>query len=283
MGSHMHLLGYASGLAGADLRCGDGPRVLRASSLKKCHWDLMVEPTQFASESLPQSVQTLCKALAERVSQLIRNHESVTVLGGDHSCAIGTWSGAYDALHHQGEMGLIWIDAHMDSHTPDTTHSGRIHGMPLACLLGYGYPVLTSILNAAPKLQPENVCLIGVRSYEPEEAEFLQRLNVKIFYMNEIKQRGFATIWQEAVAHVNKHTIGFGISLDLDGIDPDDAPAVDVPEPNGIHADDLLKALCVTATDPRLLMTEIVEFDPHCDKNQQTEKLINQFVSILSA
>ena len=277
-----HLIGYASGLAGADIHCGDGPRVLQKSpfmsALKqsgiRCEWNAMVDASTVAKQPLDQAIPILCEQLATHVSKLIRNQLTTCVIGGDHSCAIGTWSGVYDALSHKGEVGLIWMDAHMDSHTPDTSETGRIHGMPLACLLGAGYPSLTSILHSTPKLKPENICLIGVRSFEAGEAAFLRRLNVKIFFMDEVRERGLAAVWQDAVNHVNQHTIGYGISLDLDGIDPLDAPGVDVPVPFGIRANDLCEVLSTVATDSRLIMTEIVEFDPTRDKDHLTEKLI---------
>src|SRR5665213_879539 len=174
------------------------------------------------------------------MSTLLQQHKFVSVVGGDHSCAIGTWSGVYDAMHHLGDIGLIWIDAHMDSHTPETTPTNHIHGMPLACLLGYGYPTLTGVLHAAPKFKPENVCLIGVRSYEKGEAALLKHLNVRVFFMEEVQERGFEVVLAEAVQHVNQHTIGYGITLDIDAVDPLEAPGVDVPEPEGIH----VKALC---------------------------------------
>ena len=274
----LHLIGYASGLAGVDVRCGEGPVTIQAALNNNYEWNAILKPSQDKAISLLQTVSQLCEALAIQVSQALRQKQRVVVLGGDHSSAIGTWSGVYDVLHSQGEVGLIWVDAHMDSHTPETTHSGRLHGMPLASLLGYGHDALTNILHATPKLKPENVCLLGVRSFEAGEAAFLEQLNVKVYFMEEIKQRGFATVWEEAKAHVNRHTVGYGISLDLDGIDPGDAPGVGVPEPDGILATDIYQVFSSTASDPRLLLTEIVEFDPSRDYDHLTEKLIVSFI-----
>jgi arginase len=216
------------------------------------------------------------------VSENLQKHKRTCVIGGDHSCALGTWSGVYDAYHQQGDIGLIWFDAHMDAHTPETTPSGHIHGMPVAALLGFGYPTLTSIAKDAPKFKPQNVCYIGVRSYESGEAELLKKLNVKVYYMEEVLRRGFQEILQEAVYHVSQHTVGYGLSLDLDGIDPRDAPGVDVPEPNGVRAEDLMLALPMITNDPRLLLTEIVEFDPTRDRDRMTEKLFAALIEILA-
>ena len=153
--------------------------------------------------------------------------------------------------------------------------------MPLACLLGEGDPTLTSLLNEGPKIRAENVCLIGARSYESAEIALLNRLNVRIYFMEDVKARGFENILQEAVKQVSQRTAGYGISLDLDSVDPREAPGVDVPEPDGIHAADLLKGLAQIAADPKLIATEIVEFDPSRDKNHQTEKLVVDLLKTL--
>ena len=264
----LHLIGYASGEAGVDVRCGDGPLTIQAAlPPEKYTWNAMLKSRE---------------SLAAHVSQALQNSERIVVIGGDHSCAIGTWSGVYDAMQTKGDIGLIWIDAHMDSHTPETTLSGRLHGMPLACLLGFGDPLLTHLLHAAPKFKPENVCLIGVRSYEAGEAALLRQLNIKVYFMEEVKQRGFAVVWDEAREYVNRHTVGYGISLDLDGIDPRDAPGVDVPEPDGIPAAEVCQVFSRVAADPSLVLTEIVEFDPSRDYDRKTEKLVISLIEIMT-
>jgi arginase len=155
--------------------------------------------------------------------------------------------------------------------------------MPLACLLGQGYSSLTSILNSAPKIKPQHLCLIGVRSFEGGEAAFLKSMNVKVYFMEEVKQRGFETVLKEAVEYVSRGTIGYGITLDIDAIDPLEAPGVDVPEADGIKVKELKRGLQSVATDNRLIATEIVEFDPSHDKEQMTEKLIISFIEILAS
>ena len=278
------LIGCASGLAGADTNSGNGPLVIQNSSFwqalkndeMQVRWEVMLTPK--LSISLDDALKDLYQQLAKKVSNMVKQEMRACVVGGDHSCAIGTWSGVYDAVHQKGDIGLIWVDAHMDSHTPETSESGRIHGMPLACLLGYGFTSLTNILHTAPKIKPENLCLIGVRSFEPGEAEFLKRLNVRIYDMEEVRQRGFEVVMNEAMQVVSEKTIGYGLSIDLDGIDPKEAPGVDVPEPNGIHVHDLIAGVRQLANDPRLLLTEIVEFDPQRDIDRKTEKI---FVDLL--
>lgn len=275
-----HLLGYASGVAGKDSDAGDAPAVIQQALQQQGYsyqWDKIIYPD---SGVLTDVISRSCSELAAAVSALAKQQVSFSVIGGDHTCAIGTWSGVYDAMHEKGDIGLIWIDAHMDSHTPETSESKRVHGMPAACLLGYGYSSLTAILQQTPKIKPENLCFIGIRSFEKGEAELLARLNVRVYFMEEVKERGLMTVLKEAVKHVSSHTIAYGLSIDLDAIDPSEAPGVDVPEPDGIHAADLINGLSEIASDPKLIATEIVEFDPSRDKNHMTENLV---VSLLES
>ncbi len=289
----VHLVGSASGIAAADAGCWEGPLVLEKSAhlqkaLSNHHisysWDAMLEPNRAEGAQSPLKVVTEhCQKLAAVTSKLVHEKAFFTVFGGDHSCAIGTWSGVHHQLSKQGDFGLIWIDAHMDSHTPETSETGNIHGMPLACLLGYGHPELITILGSAPKIKPEHVCVIGARSYEPGEEALLKRLNIRTYFMDEVKQRGLDAIMTEAIDLVNKGTIGYGITIDIDGIDPNEAPGTGVSEPDGLSAKELCNALKHVSGDNRLIGSEIVEFDPHRDKNAKTEKIAAQLlVSILT-
>lgn len=287
--NELHLIGCASGLAGADVNSGKGPVVIQQSSFLadlikndiRIYWDAMLTPS--SAPKLEDTLHELYVTLAKKVADLLVQQKKICVVGGDHACAIGTWSGAYHTSHLKGDIGLIWIDAHMDSHTPETSESGRIHGMPLACLLGHGFPSLTNILHTAPKIKPENLCLIGVRSFEGGEADLLKRLNVRIYFMDEVEERGFAVVLREAVELVSQHTVGYGLSIDLDSIDPKEAPGVDVPEPDGIHAKELCAGLREIIVDPRLILTEIVEFDPQRDIDRITEKLFVDCLEIIAA
>lgn len=288
---NLHLIGCASGVGGVDSESGTGPLTMQRSPYMNAlnqqgiefSWDAMIEaPLALESHSIDESVKELCDDLAEAVCKATTQKQFFSVIGGDHSCAIGTWSGVQHALHQQGDLGLIWIDAHMDAHTPETSHSGRIHGMPVACLLGYGHPSLTTILNQSPKIKPQNLCLIGIRSYESGEAELLKRLNVKVYFMDEVKQRGFDVVLGEAVSLVSRETVAYGLTLDLDGIDPEEAPGVDVPESDGIRVKDLIKGLSNIVADPRLVTTEIVEFDPTRDKEHMTEQLIVSLLAVIA-
>lgn len=283
------LVGYASDTAGAFSGSKDGPIIMQRSPYLQelsnkgmhLHWENIFTIEKTGGLSKLEMVAQINQNLAQQIKELSKNKKFFTVIGGDHSSAIGTWSGVYAAIKNKGPLGLIWIDAHMDSHTPESSPSGNIHGMPVACLLGYGDRSLTTILDKEPKLQPEHICIIGIRSFEAGEAELLEKLNVRIFFMEEVKQRGLDVVMQDALKIVTQGTAGFGISIDIDSIDPKDAPGTGTSVANGILADQLYKSFQNIANDPRLLGLEIAEFDPHRDKENKTEKLVSHLIASL--
>ncbi|MFQ5937375.1 MAG: arginase, partial [Acidiferrobacterales bacterium] len=202
--------------------------------------------------------------------------------GGDHSCAIGTWTGVTGALASSGSVGLIWLDAHMDSHTPETSPSGAVHGMPLACLLGFGPIPLVRLGGFSPKLLPEDVCVVGVRSFEPVEATLLTELGVRVFDMDEVDRRGLSTVLDEAQSHVQRHTAAYGITIDIDVIDPGDAPGVGTPEPGGIGGKDLSAALRELTEQSAPVGVELAEYNPDKDVNGMTADLICELFASVS-
>jgi arginase len=173
------------------------------------------------------------------------------------------------------------MDAHMDAHTPQTTPSGMLHGMPLACLLGNGDPRLAARESSA--LDPRRVCLVGVRSFEGGEAALLERLGVRVFLMREVERRGLEKVMDEALAIARDGTGGFGISLDLDALDPRDAPGVGIAVPGGIRGIELSRALARLKQDPALAAFEIAEYNPYRDRQRTTARLIGEIVLSLLA
>jgi arginase len=217
-----------------------------------------------------QQVHSLVQQLGNVVKQSILEHHYPLVLGGDHAMAIGTWSGAVSALDAQQSFGLIWVDAHMDSHTPQTTPSQAIHGMPLAALMGYGDSALTHLLDNSPKLDPRHVVLIGVRSFEPGEAELLKRLNVTIFYMEDVNKMGIQAVFDQALKIVTNGTKAFGVSVDLDAFDPTIAPGVGTPEKEGLSDMEVLEAIHRLSHHPLFCALEIAELNPSRDIDNKT-------------
>src|SRR5690242_3418600 len=167
-------------------------------------------------------------ALADEVARAMAARRLPLVLGGDHAIAMGTWGGVARALSYE-PFGLIWLDAHLDAHTVETTPSMNPHGMSAAALLGHGYELFLAFCGGA--LRPEHLCYIGVRSYESEEMALLRRLGVRIILMEEVKRRGMAWALAEALAIATRGTQGFGLTIDLDGFDPEDAPGIGLKVP----------------------------------------------------
>ena len=268
------LIGVACGQGARDHGCQDGPDVLRTLGflsdlempLGTCTWRDIVHAAAEPDAHPAWQVAVVAQALADRVAASLRRGNFPLVIGGDHSCAIGTWSGAQAALHDQGRLGLLWLDAHMDSHTFRTTPSQAIHGMPLACLLGHGDSQLTHISGGGPKLNPEDVCLVGVRSYESAEAALLASLGVRIFFMDDIRQQGFYHVFDQAWTHVTRFAPQGGISIDLDVLDPQEEAGVGSPVPGGVRREDLVSQLNTVHADPRLRVLEVMEYNPYWDR-----------------
>jgi arginase len=270
------VIGAASGAGAPDPSCSAGPVALRRSQafhdspLQHVEWDGILRVPRAQRDTPLHAVASLCARLADEVAGVLRAGHFPLVVGGDHSCAIGTWSGVHRALIGAGPIGLIWIDAHMDSHTFATTPSGQIHGMPLACLLGHGEATLTGIDGAEAKLRPEHVCLIGVRSFEAGEAALLHRLGVRVYDMEEIRRRGLSAVFDEALAIVRQGTAGFGVSVDLDALDPAEEPGVGTPVPGGLRRAELADALSHLRGDRGFVAMEIVEYNPRRDRGHAT-------------
>jgi arginase len=271
----IELIGAAWGLGGADPGCAQAPAVLiplLAQRLAECALDVrrgaILEPPP--GERRKQfAVSRLCSQLAAVVAEARRAGRLPCVIGGDHSCAGGTWSGVARTL--VGNLGLVWIDAHMDSHTPQTSHTGRLHGMPLAWLLGQDDNPLYGLASGV--LDPRHVCLVGVRSYEPEEDARLKHLGVRVIFMDEVAARGIDAVLDEALDIVTAGTAGFGVSIDLDVVTPDEAPNVGTPVSGGVGSAALVKALEEIAGKPALAGVELVEYSPRLDRDGRTARV----------
>lgn len=266
-------IGVASGIGAQDHGCADGPDTLRGLEVFRAHgrpveWGAMLHPAP--NETPLVATAELCGRLAGEVERTLEQGGFPLVVGGDHSCAIGTWGGVRRWLGERGALGLIWLDAHMDSHTFATSPSRALHGMPLACLLGHGAPELTGVAGTQPELRPEHVCLIGIRSYEEGEAALLARLGVRVIGIDEVRRRGLDAVLAEARAIASNGTAGYGVTLDLDVLDPAEEPGVGSPAPDGMHCAALARALRQLRGDAALLALEIVEYNPHRDRGQRT-------------
>jgi arginase len=233
-------IGLASGIGAGNLSCGEGPIYLRtALKLPQIQWGSLIQADEIGLDKLT-TVMRLNRLLAQEALLMATRHPFFLSLGGDHSSAIGLWSGIAESCRKKGDIGLLWIDAHMDAHTPQTSESGNIHGMPLAALLGYGDSCLTQLFSSKPKIKPKNVALIGIRSFESEEEKLLSLLGVRIYFMQEVRERGLAAVMREAIELVSRNTVGYGVSFDLDSLDPYWTSAVGTPVPGGLDFKEFL-------------------------------------------
>lgn len=283
-------IGIASGWGAQVRETEKGPEVLYKSGvLSSLHIPWVWKETLFPLKSsqdihLPSGVLTLpyiedvCKRTALSVVDSLQKQHFPVVIGGDHTVAVGTWAGVTFQLKTQQKFGLIWIDAHMDAHTMETSPSQAYHGMPLADLLGYGESCLVNVLEKGPVLSPHHVCLIGVRSYEEGEAALLKRLGVRVYYMSDVQKGGFENIFQEALHYVKQDTDGFGVTIDLDAFDPEDAPGVGTPESQGLKAQEVLPTLTRLQHDPDFKALEIVEYNPERDRDDKTLSLVRDLL-----
>ncbi|MGS2780053.1 arginase [Robertmurraya sp. GLU-23] len=207
------------------------------------------------------------EALSKEVDQAITSGAFPLVLGGDHSIAIGTLAGV---SKHYKSLGVIWYDAHGDLNTAETSPSGNIHGMPLAVSLGIGHEILTSVGGYEPKIKPENIVLIGARALDEGEKELIKEIGIKVYTMHEIDRLGMTKVMEETIEYLKERTDGVHLSLDLDGLDPHDAPGVGTPVTGGISYRESHLAMEMLAESKLITSAEFVEVNPILDDKNKT-------------
>ena len=309
--------GVASCFGGSNGGCANAPYVIKDSECQaslsnqnlELVWKSVVAPINCKANSLV-CLSKLSQEIASLTFQHTRNQvandrvgQPFLLISGDHSSAIGTWAGVIQGLGNR-TLGLIWIDAHLDAHKLKTSPSGNLHGMPVSVLLNKAEPTLQAVypylsesrddsendsrdesaddnqLTEFPYLSGENLSLLGTRSYEPEELDLVKNENVQIFNMhhlmhadNPLKQLN------KIAAELLTRCDLIGISLDVDAISPEDAPAVETPEEHGIKGEMLIKMLEDFSYKDKLVGLEISEFSPSDDVEGKTEKLIHRLIA----
>lgn len=273
-----------TGLGGTALK-GSGLRHLVAEQLQaKLFWQEPITPKEQEKEPHEVPPAETIPHVTEVIEKLAKELQSIPqkdfpiILGGDHSIAMGTWSALVDRYNAYQQFGLIWVDAHMDSHTFETSESKAPHGMPVAALLGYGHQNFTSVVSDLPKINPKHLCLVGIRSFEAGEQQLLERLGVKVYYIDEVLARGFSSVMEEAKAYVKTQTKAFGLSIDLDGFDPKDVPAVGSREKNGIPILGACDVVSHIVDDPACVAVEIAEFNPKRDIEHKTATFLAELI-----
>jgi len=274
-------LGVASCLGGPMRLCGYAAEMLHDEFARQrpeqqrlqLQWH-MVHPEDHGTKQ--EKLSRLNQSISRFTQSWTEQKQTFLVIGGDHSCALGTWGGVINGLQQPDKLGLIWLDAHMDAHTFATSPSGNIHGMPVAALLGKADKKLAAMYPGQGFIKPENFIMIGIRSYENEEYQLLKQASVEIVFADRINGLSQALI--KAIDKLSLSCEVIGISLDLDFIDPADAPGVETPVQGGIKAGELLEALSLVNRHPLICGLEISEFNPENDSENKTVRLMREIV-----
>ncbi len=283
-------LDLGSGRRGVDMGvsairlAGLGPR-LQALGYRVKDWgNVAVEqperlrPGAPEARYLPQIAQSVTR-LARQVETVAARGQFPLVLGGDHSVAIGSVSGM--ARHFRGEkqhLGLLWIDAHADMNTPETSTSGNVHGMPLACLIGLGPRQLTRLRGFKPKVKAQHVAVVGLRDVDQLEKPHVRESGVRAFTMRDIDERGLRAVMEEALFIVTAGTAGFHVSLDMDAVDPQQAPGVGTPVRGGLSYREAHLAMEMIGDSGRMTSLDVVEVNPVIDEANRTGLLAVELV-----
>jgi len=280
---------------GQDRRGVDmGPSAIRVANLNKRLAALGYRAEDLGNvpvdqpESLPEGparakylpqIALACKRLAGMVDRALSKKMMPLVLGGDHSVAVGTVAGVSRHFRREKqEIGLIWIDAHADMNTPETSPSGNVHGMPLACCIGVGPPELVNLLGYAPKVNPHKTVLVGLRDVDVLERGQVRETGVRAFTMRDIDERGLRSVMDEAFRIATEETAGFHLSLDMDWVDPQFAPGVGTPVRGGATYREAHLAMELICDNGRMLSMEVVEVNPVIDEINRTADLAVEMI-----
>lgn len=232
-------------------------------------------PPEGGMAFLPAVVDA-CIAMYQAGHQAIEAGHLPLFIGGDHSIAAGTFGG----VSHNEPAGLIWIDAHGDFNTPESSPSGNLHGMPLAALLGHGAPELVNLGRPGPKLTSADVVLIGIRSLDPQERVLLKDEQIRVYTMREIDERGLAAVAAEALERLS-HLPRLHVSLDMDSLDPGEAPGVGTPVAGGLTYREAHLLMEIIADCACVGSVDVVEINPILDHRNDTARMAVELIASL--
>ncbi len=223
-----------------------------------------------------EAISATCARVYEAGRQALADGRFPLFIGGDHSIAVGTVGG----VTHEGPAGVLWIDAHGDYNTPETSPSGNIHGMPLAALMGLGAPELVDLGRPGPKLRAEDVMVIALRDLDPHERRMLRESRMGVYTMSEIDERGIAEVTREALRRLG-HCDRLHVSLDMDSLDPMYAPGVGTPVPGGLTFREAHLLMELLAADGRVRSADVVEINPMLDERNRTAEMAAELLMSL--
>ena len=283
-------LAFGQGMLGVEL----GPSAIRVAGLASAiaslgyevndRGDLRVDrprtyPREGEKLKYLNEVFATCAALAIEAETIVDAGEIPLTLGGDHSIAIGSLSGITKAYRkHDQTLGLIYLEAHADMNTEETSPSGNIHGMPLAVLLGYGAPELVAIGGQGPKFEINACAHVGARDLDPGERTLIRETGMRFFTMREIDDRGLSVCIDEAITIASRGTAGFAVTFDVDVLDPGDAPGSGTLVRGGFTYREAHLAMEKIAESGQMRSLEVVEVNTALDVNNRTAELAVELI-----
>lgn len=230
-------------------------------------------PGEEGEKDLLPTIADVCRQLAGLTAQAVRDGRVPLVLGGDHSLGAGSVAGVATAFAEQGKrIGLVWLDAHGDINTPESSLTGNVHGMPVAHLLGHG-DLRLQLAVPGPALRPQNVVLVGLRDLDPAERTHIREFGVRAFTMRDIDERGLQAVMRDAIEIATMGTAGFHLSFDADFVDPSEAPGVGTPVRGGATYREAHLAMEMIHDSGRMVGCDLVEINPVLDEMNRTAEL----------
>lgn len=284
------VVGAAFGLASHHPGCKDGPRSLLERGLVQKLHEVGVKVEDAGELTEPdigstspagkakyvREVESFGNDLLALLGKLYRRGVFPILLGGDHSISIASVTAAAQHLRDDKKsssgVGLLWIDAHPDINTPDSSPSGNVHGMSVAALLGYGDSSLVNLGGFSPKLAPENVVYIGLRDVDPGERERIHQSGIKAYTMKDIDLLGIGKVCQQSLEYLERVSSGFVLSFDLDVCEPEVAPGVGTPVRGGLTVRESHLIMELAAQSNKLMSIELVELNPALDEHDTTKQ-----------
>lgn len=218
-----------------------------------------------------------CQKLAEKAAESVNDGRVPITLGGDHSLAVGSVSGVAKA-YRPGKIGMIWVDAHADINTPETSPSGNVHGMPVAHLLGMGDPAFNAVGGFSKKIDPRNCVLLGLRDVDKAERENIRKSGVRVFSMQEIDRFGLGICIEQAIDIANDGTEGVHLSFDIDAVDPGQAPGTGTTKRGGLTYRESHLLMELIADSEQLVGLDLVEVNPLEDTHNATAELAVELI-----
>ncbi|MDE3154403.1 MAG: arginase [Acidobacteriota bacterium] len=290
----VHIIGVPLDLGGGRRGVDMGPSALRIAGLGERLASLgctVVDkgdlPAPIPETQQPRDVRKkyvrdiakVCQKLYQVALASFDEGAMPLVLGGDHSLAAGSVAAAAEHARREGKpLGLIWIDAHGDMNTPETTTSGNVHGMPLAALLGQEPAELSKIGGVSPKVRPEHTVLVGVRNLDVQEKQEVRASGVHVFTMKDVDRQGIASVAEQAIAMAGAGTAGIHVSFDVDVCDPSIAPGVGTPVKGGLDYREAHMIMEMIADSGRMTSLDVVEVNPILDSQNATAVLATELI-----